>query len=497
MTHDPADAELLANVHPPDWINPVAQPMYDLVVLGAGTGGLVAAAGAAGLGARVALVERHLMGGDCLNVGCVPSKAIVAAARAWHGARHAIAFGGPTAIGPGDFGGAMRRMRALRAGLSPIDSAVRFRALGVDVFLGNGTFTGDRTLMVEGARLRFKRAVIATGARATVPPIPGLKGSGYLTNASIFSLESLPPRLLVLGGGPIGSELAQAFARFGSAVTIIDRGDRLLPHDDADAAEIVRHALRSEGVSLEFTTTVERIERQGSEITLACVRGGERFRVTGDALLVAIGRTANVEGCGLDLAGVVCDQTGVVVNKRLQTSNRRVFAVGDVCSRLQFTHSADFQSRLVLANALFFGRGNHKHLVTPWCTYTDPEVAHVGVTPATAAKEGIAIDTITVPFDEVDRAVLEGDAVGFLRVHLKSGSDKILGVTIVDAHAGELIGEAAVAITNGLGLGALGKTMHPYPTKVEAYRKAADQWRRGKLTPMVKRLMAFWFRWFR
>ncbi|MEP6591404.1 MAG: mercuric reductase [Gemmatimonadota bacterium] len=497
MTNATADAELLANVHPPDWINPVAQPMYDLVVLGAGTGGLVAAAGAAGLGAKVALVERHLMGGDCLNVGCVPSKALIAAARAWHGARHATAFGGPVAQGAGDFGAAMTRMRSLRAGLSPVDSAARFRSLGVDVFFGDGAFVGDRELTVGTQRLRFKRAVIATGARATVPPIPGLEGSGYLTNESIFSLESLPPRLLVLGGGPIGCEMAQAFARFGSVVTIIDRGERLLPHDDADAADIVRSALRRDGVTLEFTTTVEGIERQGSAITLACVRGEERFRVTGDALLVAIGRTANVDGCGLDAAGVAHDARGVTVNHRLQTSNRRIFAVGDVCSPLQFTHSADFQARLVLANALFFGRGNYKSLVTPWCTYTAPEVAHVGVTPATAAKEGIAIDTITIPFDDVDRAVLEGEDTGFLRIHLKSGSDKILGVTIVDAHAGELIGEAAVAITNGLGLGALGKTMHPYPTKVEAYRKAADQWRRGKLTPTVKRLMALWFRWFR
>ncbi|MBK7595306.1 MAG: mercuric reductase [Gemmatimonadetes bacterium] len=490
---DDHDRRLRANVHPLDWINPTPKSKYDLVVVGAGTGGLVTAAGAAGLGASVALIEMHQMGGDCLNVGCVPSKGIIAAARAWHGARSAVAFGGPAVSGDGNFGTAMERMRRLRADLSHVDSVPRFAGLGVDVFLGRGQFTAPDRVEVGGAMLRFKRAVIATGARASAPPIPGLAEAGYLTNETIFSLTELPPRLLVLGAGPIGCEMAQSFARFGSQVTVLDRAERILHRDDPDASAVVQRVMIHDGVAFEMGTTIDRVDRQRGEVLVTYSRDGTTNTVRGDALLVAVGRAPNVEHVGLDLANVAYGPAGVTVDDRLRTTNRRVFAVGDVCSRLQFTHSADFQARLVIANALFFGRGRNSNLVIPWCTYTSPEVAHVGITPDQAAGEGVELDTVTVPFDDVDRAVLEGETEGFLRIHLQKGSDRILGVTIVDAHAGDLLGEAAVAVTRKLRLGTIGQVIYPYPTKAEAFRKASDQWRRGKLTPLVRRIFAKWF----
>ncbi len=497
---DPPDQHnrrLLAQVHPPTWRNPTPRARYHLAVLGAGTGGLVSAAGAAGLGAKVALVERHLMGGDCLNVGCVPSKTLIAAARAWDTARHArVDFGGPSVSGDGNFPAVMERLRRLRADLSPVDGAARFAELGVDVFLGPGRFTGPDTMEVEGATVRFRRAVIATGARAAAPPIPGLAEAGYLTNESVFSLTELPARLLVVGAGPIGCEMAQAFARFGTQVTLVDRANRILGRDDAEGAAIVAAAMAGHGVRFELGVTVNHVERRPGEVVVTLSRDGKNHEVATDQILIAAGRVPNVDGIGLDVAGVGYDGKGVGVDDRLRTSNPRIYAVGDVCSRLQFTHHADFQARQVLANALFFGRGRASKLLVPWCTYTTPEIAQVGLTLDDATWQGLPAEQIVVPFHDVDRAILDGESEGFLKVILTRGSDRILGITIVASHAGDLIGEAVVAMTNGLGLGAIGKAIHPYPTQAEAFRKAADQWRRGKLTPVVRRLLATWFRLF-
>ncbi len=358
---DQFNQELVANVHPAGWVNPEPRERYHLVVIGAGTAGLVTASIAAGLGARVALVERHLMGGDCLNVGCVPSKGIISAARSWQTATESgRRFGGPAVSGPGDFGEVMARMRRLRAGLSRIDGAPRFRDLGVDVFLGEGRFTGRDSVTVGGRALRFRRAVIATGARAAAPPIPGLEATGYLTNETIFGLTELPRRLTVIGAGPIGCELAQAFARLGSAVTVIDRGAQILPREDADAAQIVERAMESHGVRLLHAATVVRAEVRGGERVIHVQVAGRTEEIAGDALLVATGRAPNVEDLGLDAAGVTYSPRGVGVNDRFRTSNPRVFAVGDICSKYQFTHAADASARLVVANALFFGLGGGK-----------------------------------------------------------------------------------------------------------------------------------------
>ena len=492
---DENDRRLLEQVHPPGWTDPKAKDRYDLVVLGAGTGGLVSAAGAAGLGARVALVEENRMGGDCLNVGCVPSKALIAAARSWQAARDAVKYGGPPVSGDGDFGAVMARLRRLRADLSTVDGAPRFTQLGVDVFFGRGRFTANNRVAVNGQTLHFRRAVIATGARPVAPPIPGLAETGYLTNETVFSLTQLPTRLAVIGAGPIGCELAQAFARFGSQVTVLDQSPRILPREDAEAAAVVHEALVSAGVVLNLATRIERVAREHGDTTLHILRDdGRRLIITCDQLLVATGRVPNVTDLGLAQAGVTFGHAGVAVDSRLRTTNARIFAVGDVCSPQQFTHAADFQARLVIANALFFGRGRHTSLVYPRCTYTSPELAHVGITPEEAARQGIPLDTITIPFAEVDRAVLDGPTKGFLRVLLKRGTDRILGITIVGDHAGELIAEGSVAVTNSLGLSALGRTIHPYPTRSEAYRKAADAWRRRKLTATVRRLLSLWFR---
>lgn len=493
----PHDERLLAAVHPPTWVNPTPRDRYHLVVLGAGTAGLVTAAAAAGLGARVALVERHLMGGDCLNVGCVPSKGLIAAARAWAEAERAHdRFGGPRTAGGSDFVRAMERMRAIRADIAPVDGAERFRDLGIDVFLGDGRFTGPDTLAVGDATLRFRRAAIATGARAAVPPIPGLAESGYLTNDTVFNLRTLPARLIVLGAGPIGCELAQSFARFGSEVTVVDVAERIMPREDADAAAIVERAMREDGVGFLLGVSVKAVRGSARDGTLEMVieRAGAPVSLFADQLLVATGRAPNVAGIGLDAAGVEATPKGVVVDERLRTTNPRIYAVGDVIGQHQFTHAADFHARLVVGNALFFGRGKVSRLVIPRATYTSPEVAHVGATRDELTARGVAFDTVTVPLDDNDRARLEGDTEGFLAVHLVRGNDQILGATLVAPHAGDLISEMTLAITNGIGLARFAKTIHPYPTTAEVYRRAADQWNRRKLTPMVRRVLRWWFR---
>ncbi|RMF21897.1 MAG: mercuric reductase [Deltaproteobacteria bacterium] len=492
---DEHNRRLRENVHPSNWHNPEPAKRYHLVVIGGGTAGLVSAAGAAGLGARVALVERHLLGGDCLNVGCVPSKGVIRAARAWHEVAHGARFGAPRASGSGDFAAAMERMRRLRADISPHDSAKRFRELGIAVFLGNGRFVGPDAVAVGNALLRFRRAVIATGARATGLPIPGLDEAGYLTNETIFSLTQLPRRLAVIGAGPIGCEMAQSFARFGSQVTILDAGEHVLPREDPDAALIVERSLERDGVRYISSARISSARRnEDGSRTIAYVRDGKECEVDADEILVAVGRAPNVEGLGLEQAGIAYDRSGVAVDDRLRTSNKRVFACGDVASKYKFTHAADAQARIVIQNALFFGRARASRIVMPWCTYTSPEIAHVGMYERDAEAAGIEVDTLTEPLSSTDRAVLDGEDEGFLRIHLKKGTDKILGATLVAAHAGDMIGELALAITAGVGLGKIAQTVHPYPTQGEIVKKAADAWRRTKLTPTVKRIFGAYFR---
>jgi pyruvate/2-oxoglutarate dehydrogenase complex dihydrolipoamide dehydrogenase (E3) component len=495
---DEHNRALVANVHPPDWRNPVPAGRYNLVVLGAGTAGLVAAAGAAALGARVALVERHLMGGDCLNVGCVPSKALIRAARGWADVRDAGALGVHVPAGARvDFGAVMARMRRLRAALSPVDSAARFRSLGVDVYLGHGRFVAHDRLRVGDAVLEFRRALIATGARPALPDVPGLVEVGSLTNETIFELTALPARLAVLGAGPIGCELAQAFARFGAEVILLDREPRILPREDADAAACVHAALARDGVRLALGSTVARVERAADGTRTLHVQMRERLEVVAvDAILVGVGRSPNVEELGLETAGVAFDaRRGVHVDDRLRSTNRRIFAAGDVCSAERFTHHSDAQARIVLRNALFPGRARASALTLPWCTYTDPEVAHVGLSEQEAQRRGVAVRTFVQTLRDVDRAVLDGEAEGFAKVHVRAGTDRIVGATIVARHAGEMLPEVTLAMSRGLGLGDLASVIHAYPTQAEAIRKLGDAWNRTRLTPRTKRLLAAWLAW--
>jgi pyruvate/2-oxoglutarate dehydrogenase complex dihydrolipoamide dehydrogenase (E3) component len=491
---DEYNRALVSQVHPPDWVNPEPAGCYNLVVLGAGTAGLVSAAGAVGLGARVALVEKKLLGGDCLNVGCVPSKALLRAARAAADVRDAGRFGVRVPEGVTvDFPEVMERMRRLRAGISPHDSARRFQGLGVDVFLGEGRFTGPDTLEVAGKTLRFTRAVIATGARAAKLPIPGLAEAGYLTNETVFSLTQLPRRLAVIGAGPIGCELSQAFARFGSRVTLIKAERGILPRDDRAAAALIERSLLRDGIEIKGGGKSLTVSTDGEGKRLTVATGEETYSLSVDEILVGGGRAANVENIGLEAAGVEYDRKGVKVNDRLRTSNKRIYAAGDVCSRYQFTHAADALARIVLRNALFpFGRARASALVMPWCTYTDPEVAHVGLSEPEAEAKGIPVTTLVQELAEVDRAILDGETEGFVKVHVRRGTDRLVGATVVARHAGEMISELTLAMVRKAGLRGLAETIHPYPTQAEAFKKIADAYNRTRLTPLVKWLIGKW-----
>jgi len=496
----PADAQnarLVANVHPPDWRNPTPAPSYNLVVIGAGTAGLVTAAGAAGLGAKVALVEKYLLGGDCLSVGCVPSKAVIRCSRATFDANEAGRFGVRVgAPAQADFPAVMERMRKLRADLSPHDSAQRFAKLGVDVFLGEAQFTGPDTIQVAGKTLRFKRAVIATGARALQPPIPGLAEAGYLTNETVFSLTQRPGRLAVIGGGPIGCELAQAFQRLGSQVSLLHKNAHLLDREDMDAAALVQRAFVHEGIAMRLNAKITRVERNGGGKLVCYEAQGTEETLAVDEILAGAGRAPNVEGLNLEAVGVQYDpRKGVLVNDCLQTTNPRIYAAGDVCLTWKFTHAADFSARIVIQNALFLGRKKASALTMPWCTYTDPEIAHVGLYERDARERGIEVDTYVREFKEVDRAVLDGEEEGFVKFHVRKGRDEILGATIVARHAGEMISEVSVAMAARMGLGKLAAVIHPYPTQAEALRQCGDAYNRTRLTPSVKKWMGRWLAW--
>lgn len=499
LPDDAHNQKLVANVHPADWTNPSPSGKYNLVVIGAGTAGLVTAAGAAGLGAKVALIERNFMGGDCLNVGCVPSKALLSAAHTAATVRDAGEFG--VNVPPGtevEFGKVMERMRKLRSDISPHDSVKRFSDLGIDVFLGQGHFLDSSTVAVGDAKLSFAKAVICTGARASAPPIDGLDTVPYLTNENLFSLTELPKRIGIIGAGPIGCEMAQAFARFGSEVYLVESAPGILVKEDPEAAAIVREHLVRDGVNLLCCGKELNLSPgESGGVRLLVESEGKDYDITVDQLLVAVGRAPNVEGLDLEKAGVEYSKKGVTIDDKFHTTNKRVFAAGDICSPYQFTHAADFMARAVIRNALFFGRSKHSALVIPWCTYTSPELAHVGLTPSDAEERGIEVDTFTQPMSGVDRAILEGETDGFVRVHVKKGTDEIVGATIVASNAGDMIGSLSIAMTQDIGLGTIANCIHPYPTQGEAVRKVGDLYNKTRLTPFVKKLMHRWLAWTR
>ena len=493
---DEHNLKLIENVHPTRWTNPDPAGRYHLVVVGAGTAGLISASFAAGAGGRVALVEQHLMGGDCLIVGCVPSKAIIRSSRVFAELRDAASLGWRVPEGAeADFPAVMARMRRVRAQISPNDSASRYRdQKGVDVFLGPGRFTASDTLEVEGKTLRFKKAVIATGARATYPPIAGLADVGFLTNETVFNLTERPRRLAVIGAGPIGSELAQAFCRLGSEVTLLEMADHILVREDPDAAAIVQASMIRDGVNLVVKCGVQRVERTDAGKVIHFTCGGERSVVV-DEILVGAGRAPNVEGLNLEAAGVTYDRHGVQVNDSLQTSNPRIYGAGDVCMAWKFTHAAEEAARVAVQNALLPGRRKLSVLTMPWCTYTDPEIAHVGMYEHEARQRGIDVDTFTHPWRDVDRAITDGEEDGFVKIHVKKGTDQILGATIVARHAGETISELTLAMVGKVGLKTLARVIHPYPTQADALRRAAFAYSVTRVTPLVKKLLGLWMKW--
>ncbi len=494
---DAFERQRLGNVHPAGWRNPQPAGRYSLVVIGAGTAGLVAAHAAAALGAKVALIERHLLGGDCLNVGCVPSKAILRTARLYAGMRNAEKYGAhiPADIRV-DFPAVMRRMRGIRARISRADSVQRLNTAGVDVFFGQACFTGTDALTVEGAKLRFKKALVATGARPDTPSIPGLAEAGFLTNENVFDLTELPRRLLVIGGGPLGCELAQAFRRFGAQTIIAQSWPLFLPREERDAAQLLSDAFARDGIEVRLNTRAVNVRVENGEKLVDLVSDDSKTTVAVDAILTGTGRVPNVDGLDLEAAGVEHDNTdGIRVNDFLQTSNRCIYAAGDVCLEHKFTHTADASARIVVRNALFLGRQRLSALTIPWCTYTDPAIAHVGLYVREARERDIPVKTFTIPMHGVDRAIADDEEAGFVKIHVKERTDRILGATIVARHAGEMINEITLAMVAGIGLRTLARVIHAYPTQAAAIKQAADAYNRTRLTPTIQWLLRRWLKW--
>jgi pyruvate/2-oxoglutarate dehydrogenase complex dihydrolipoamide dehydrogenase (E3) component len=494
-----SDLEHLESARPRDWINPEPAACYNLVVIGAGPAGLVAARGAVAFGARVALIEDDMIGGDCLNVGCIPSKTIIRTSRLYADMENAEHFGarldGDVDV---DFPFVMDRMRRIRQRVSRGDSVSRLAEEGIDVFFGQGRFTGQDLIEVEGARLRFRKALVATGSRPLDPKIPGLAEAGYLTNESAFNLTRRPRRLLVIGGGPLGCETAQAFARLGAKVIIAQNEPKFLPWEERDAAQILSDALAHDGVEIRLNTEVVAVRSEGREKIAELVNADWKSSVAVDEIIVGVGRSPNVDGIGLEAAGIEYDRVkGIRVDDFLRTTNRRVYAAGDVCLKYKFTHVADASARIAVRNALFLGRSRFSNLTIPWCTYTDPEIAHVGMYVIDARERGIPVRTFTILMHDVDRAVTDGEDEGFVKIHVKEGTDRILGATIVARHAGEMINGISLAIGSGMGLRALANVIHTYPTQAEAIKMAADAYNRTRLTPLVKAISTRWFSWMR
>lgn len=472
-----------------------AQGTYNVVVIGGGTAGLVTAAGTAGLGGRVALIEQNRMGGECLNSGCVPSKALIASARLIDKIRHSEQWGLDSQTPAFRFDAIFERMRRLRDRLGIRDSQERFEGLGVDVFQGRAAFSSPHEVRVGEVRLKARNFVIAAGSRPAVPAIEGLDGIRYYTNESIFDdLAARPERLVIAGGGPIGCELGQVFAQLGTRVTIVQRPTRILAREDADASNLVHRRLEFDGVKILTGAEIHRAAANGKTIRLSLCTGAQAQALECDAFLVAAGRTPNTQGLDLDKAGVAFSKDGISVNAYLQTSQPHIYALGDIVGPYRFTHVADHQARTVVRNILLPWIKAKWETVIPWCTYTSPEVARAGLNEGQARELGVDCDTFTATFEEVDRAVLDGATAGFARVLTPRGKDRILGVTIVGERAGDLLPEFVLAMKSGIELTKIAQTIHLYPTLSEIARKVADEQQRRRLTPFARTVAAWIYR---
>jgi pyruvate/2-oxoglutarate dehydrogenase complex dihydrolipoamide dehydrogenase (E3) component len=480
------------------------ESIYNVIVIGAGTAGLVTAAGTAGLGGRVALVERNLMGGDCLNFGCVPSKALISSARLIQRIREAAKWGLDRQAPRFVFENVFERMRARRAKIAPNDSQERFESLGVDVFHGEALFISPHEVEVNGQKLRARNFVIATGSRAVIPKIEGIEDVPYFTNETIFDeLKQKPESMIVLGGGPIGCELGQALNRLGVKITIVEYVPQILPREDFDVAQFMQKHFETEGITIQHCTEAKRVSNRNGVIVLEAdykpsgATQGSPIEITGHALLLAVGRCPMMKALNLEAAGVKYTPNAVEVNDYLQTSQPHIYAAGDIASRLKFTHTADYTARVVVRNILMpfqFLRQKVDWSVVPWCTYTDPEVAHIGLGEKSAKEQNVEYDLFVVPLEEIDRAVVESEEAGFAKILTAKGSDRILGATIVAPHAGDLLHEFVLAMNAKIGLGRIASMIHAYPTFAELARKAGDKYNKTRLTPRAKKIFTWLYK---
>jgi pyruvate/2-oxoglutarate dehydrogenase complex dihydrolipoamide dehydrogenase (E3) component len=480
------EPDATAHARPAGWRNPDPAEVYDLLVIGAGPAGLAAAEAAVERGAKVALIERHLLGGASLWTGSVPSKSIIRTARLYADMRTAEKFGAAVPVGiQENFAATMARMRRLRTRISEYHSAERLQISGVDLYFGAARFAGRSAVGLGEATVRFSKALIATGARPLRTPIPGLEETGYFTSEDVFDLTQCPPRLLVIGGGPLGCELAQAFCRLGAHVVIAQNEPKFLPKEERDAAQILSESLARDGVEIHLNTTVVAVRMAPTgEKLVDLVCGDDKSTISVDQILVGVGRSPNVEGLELERAGVAYDGvSGIRVDDFLRTTNRRIYAAGDVCLADKFTHAAEASARLAVINALDRARKRLSALTIPWCTYTDPEIAHVGLYMTQARERSIPAKTFTVLMHDIDRAMIDGQEKGFVKIHVREGTDEILGATIVASHAGEMINEITLAIDAGIGLSVLGQVIHAYPTQTMAIKLAAAACTKSRRKP--------------
>lgn len=471
---------------------------YNLVVVGAGSAGLVAAYLGSALKAKVALIERERMGGDCLNTGCVPSKALIRTARLLSQIRHAERVGLGRASAQFDFATAMARVRSVIARIAPHDSVERYTALGVDCFDGHATLRSAHEVQVGERTITTRAVILATGAAPHLPDLTGLCGAPYSTSETIWSLDALPERLLVLGGGPIGCELAQCFQRLGSRVTLVQRGERLLPKEDPDAAEAVLAALRADEVDVRLGHTACAFTQNGGKHSLVCRTGDDEVHINFDHALIALGRRARTTGYGLESLGIPVAEDGTIAtDEYLRTVRRNVYACGDAAGPYQYTHAAAHQAWYAAVNALFspWKKFAVDYGAMPRCTFTDPEIAHVGLNEIEARSARIPYEVTRYDLAQLDRAIIEGTDHGYVKVLTAPRKDRILGATIVGAHAGEMLGEWTLALKHGLGLNAILRTIHPYPTFGEANKHLAGRWRANHVPAWLSPLLERFHRW--
>jgi pyruvate/2-oxoglutarate dehydrogenase complex dihydrolipoamide dehydrogenase (E3) component len=447
----------------------------DFAVLGAGPAGLAAVRAASRLGLRVTLIERDKLGGNSFNAGTIPSKALIRTAGVLETMHEAEAFGvvhSPSQVI--SFGAVMERMRRIRTRIASYHAADRLRALGVDLVYGAARFVGPNTLVVGDERLLFRKALVATGARARRSNIPGLEAIGYQTSESVFEMTALPKRLAVVGGGPVGCELAQAFCRLGAQVTIIQNQPKFLPLEERDAAELLSRSMARDGVDIRLNTSVVGARMQNGSKTLDTVSDAVKSTITADEIILSIGRVPNVDGIGLDRASIAfTPDEGITADDCFRTTNADVYAAGDVCASHRFANVAEASACLAVENAFTGKMRRRSELIAPWCTYCDPEIAHIGMQVWQARNDSVPIKTYTVMMQDVDRAITDGQDEGFVKLHVREGTDRILGATIVASRGSEMINEVSVAMSAGIGLRDLARVVHTYPAQSDAIRMAA------------------------